>query len=63
MNGQCPEWWTPGMTDADAQVWEAAQRSADSAPTLRPGDDVYEAARPVLGGWLTKPAREERGAA
>lgn len=58
-----PAWWTPGMSDADTQLWEAAQRAADSAPELSPADDVYLALRPILGGCLAPHTREERGAA
>lgn len=57
-----PVWWTPGMSDADARIWAAAQRAADSAPDLTPGDDVYLRLRQLMGGCLA-PARDEREAA
>lgn len=57
-----PAWWKPGMSEAEIQIWEAAQRTADAAPELRPGDDVHMQIRQLLGGCLA-PAREERGAA
>jgi hypothetical protein len=60
---QRPEWRTPGMTDAETRIWEAAERSAADAPELTPADDVYLALRPILGGCLAPHTREERGAA
>jgi hypothetical protein len=63
MSGQRPERLKSALLDRDAEVWAAAQRAADSAPELRPGDAVFEDLRPLLAGELAKPAREERGAA
>lgn len=57
-----PEWWTPGMPESEARIWEAAQRAADSAPELGPADDVTLRLRPILGGCLAARV-EERGAA
>lgn len=57
-----PVWWTPGMSEADAQLWEAAERAAASAPELTPADDVYLRLRQLMGGCLA-PARDERKAA
>ncbi len=50
------------MTDADTQIWEAAERAAASAPELTPADDVYLRLRQLMGGCLA-PAREQRDAA
>jgi hypothetical protein len=58
-----PEWWKPGMSEAETAIWEAAQRTADAAPELAPGDDVHMQIRQLLGGCLATPAHEERGAA
>ncbi|OLT21662.1 hypothetical protein BJF79_15460 [Actinomadura sp. CNU-125] len=58
-----PAWWRPGMTDAEARIWEAAERAADSAPEIRRGDDVHLKLRPLLAGWLTTPPQETRDAA
>lgn len=57
-----PAWWRPGMTAAEARIWEAAERAAESAPEIRRGDDVYLQLRPLLAGWLTVP-QETRDAA
>lgn len=62
MSSDRPQWWAPGMPEAESRMWEAAQRAADAAPEIRPGDDVHLQLRPLLGGWLSAPA-EERGAA
>lgn len=51
------------MPEAESRMWEAAQRAADAAPEIRPGDDVHMQVRQLLGGRLAAPAREERGAA
>ncbi|TYK45226.1 hypothetical protein [Actinomadura decatromicini] len=57
-------WWTPGMPAGEVAIWEAAERAAESAPTLGPGDDVYQQIRQSMGGCLAPSARrEERGAA
>ena len=63
MSGIRPEWQTPDMPESERQVWEAAQRTADAAPELSPADDVYLALRPLLSGWLTPAAGEDRDAA
>lgn len=57
-----PEWWTPGMPESEARIWEAAERAADSAPEISPADDVYLRIRQLVGGCLATPV-EERGAA
>lgn len=46
---QCPSWWRPGLTDRQIARWEAAQRCADAAPEIRPGDEVHQALR---ASWL-----------
>ena len=63
MSAPRPEWHEPGMSARDIAIWEAAQRAANAAPELTPADDVYLELRPLIGGALTQPAREERGAA
>ena len=63
MSGQRPEWWEPGMSEAEIQIWESAEREAARAPALTPADDVYLRMRQLMGGCLAAPAREERGAA
>jgi len=37
---QKPAWWRPGLTPEDTAIWEAAERCANAAPEIRPGDDV-----------------------
>lgn len=62
-NKSRPAWWRPGMPESETRVSEAAQRAADSAPDIRPGDEVHLSLRPLLNGWLTTPACEDRDAA
>jgi hypothetical protein len=50
------------MPETEVRIWEAAERAAESAPTLSPADDVFMALRPLLSDWLTTP-HEERDAA
>ena len=58
-----PVWWKPAMSEAEIADWEGAERAVAPAPELRPGDEVFEQLRPLVGSWLATPAREERGAA
>lgn len=61
MSGQRSERLRPAPLDRDDEITAAAKRAAAAAPELRPGDDVYEALRPLLAGVLAP--RQERGAA
>lgn len=61
-NGDKPTWWKPGMTDAEAADWEAAQRAADSAPEIQRGDDVWMDLRPLVAGWLKPTTARDRAA-
>ena len=56
------EWWEPGMSEREIQLWVGAEQQAAQAPALKPSDDVYLEMRQLMGGCLA-PAREERGAA
>jgi hypothetical protein len=61
-NGEKPDWSRDGMTPAEAAVWEAAQRAADSAPEIRRGDEVWMDLRPLVAGWLKPAAVGDRAA-
>lgn len=65
MTGRRPEWWEPGISDRDIEIWEASERNVAAAPDLKRGDDAYMELRQLMGGCLAQsaPAREERGAA
>lgn len=61
-NGSKPDWWRDGMTPAEAAVWEAASRAADSAPAIERGDEVWMELRPLDAGWLTPTTARDRAA-
>lgn len=46
-----PSWWKPGMSAEESAVWEAAQRCADAAPELKPGDDVALRLKTLYSGF------------
>lgn len=52
-------WYSPGMSPAEIRLWEAAERAAAQAPEIRPGDDVWRALEPLLGGCLAPDKRPQ----